>query len=157
MPKVSRLHITPRPSPQKDFVICLLRVMKGCVQSLKNAILKTSSNTKLITLISCTYTTLYCYSEKPHILSYSTSLLTPLYMIKYTSKLHINIYIYNYLVMIKYVNLYTCIRPLRMCFYICGFSSYFFVHLKGTYHAKITFIRCLNTVLWPQCVKTTSL
>ncbi len=29
--------------------------------------------------------------------------------------------------------------------------------LKGTYYAKITFIRCLNTVAWPQCVKTTSL
>ncbi len=24
-------------------------------------------------------------------------------------------------------------------------------HLKGTYYAKITFIRCLNTVVWPQC------
>ncbi len=30
-------------------------------------------------------------------------------------------------------------------------------YLKGTYYAKITFIRCLNTVVWPQCVKTTSL
>ncbi len=29
--------------------------------------------------------------------------------------------------------------------------------LKGTYYAKITFISCLNTVVWPQCVKTTSL
>ncbi len=27
--------------------------------------------------------------------------------------------------------------------------------LKGTYYAKITFIRCLNTVVWWQCVKTT--
>ncbi len=28
--------------------------------------------------------------------------------------------------------------------------------LKGTYYAKKC-IRCLNTVVWPQCVKTTSL
>ncbi len=31
------------------------------------------------------------------------------------------------------------------------------IPLKGTYYAKIPFIRCLNTVVWPQCVKTTSL
>ncbi len=29
--------------------------------------------------------------------------------------------------------------------------------LNGTYYAKNTFIRCLNTVVWLQCVKTTSL
>ncbi len=29
--------------------------------------------------------------------------------------------------------------------------------LKGTYYAKITFISCLNTVVWLQCVKTISL
>ncbi len=27
---------------------------------------------------------------------------------------------------------------------------------KGTYYAKITLIRCLNTDVWPQCVKTTA-
>ncbi len=32
----------------------------------------------------------------------------------------------------------------------------YYFSLKGTYYAKITFIRCLNTVVWPQCVKTTS-
>ncbi len=41
-----------------------------------------------------------------------------------------------------------------------GFSSniiYVEYILKGTFYANVTFIRCLNTVLWPQCVKTTSL
>ncbi len=77
--------------------------------------------------------------ELQHIFSYS-SVYDQIYI---SSKLHINIYIYNYLVMIKYVHLYTCIRPLRMCFYICGFSSYFFLFctFKGDLSCKNHFYK----------------
>ncbi len=32
-------------------------------------------------------------------------------------------------------------------------TAFTLITFKGTYYAKITFIRCLNTVVWPQCVK----